>query len=131
MTTTAPTATSTPEPTGRSWDQFVAWSVIVVPIAAWTVHMFALASLVQLACEHPGVKWVMHALTVGLSLACIGCLALARRYARLPNGEDAVSTKANLRFLSHVGLAVAAVNLLLIALEGLYVLFLNPCSRPA
>ncbi|MDQ1520058.1 MAG: hypothetical protein QOI55_1131, partial [Actinomycetota bacterium] len=117
-TTTTPTTTPTPPPTARSWDQFLAWSVIVVPIGAWTVHMIALASLVRLACEHPGVKWVMHGLTVGLSLVCIGCLLIARRYARLPNGEDAVTTKANLRFLSHVGLAVAASNLLLIALEG-------------
>jgi hypothetical protein len=114
--------------TARPWDQFLAWSVIVVPIAAWTVHMFALASMVQLMCEHPGVEWVMHALTIGLSLVCVGCFALAWRTARIPNGEDAASTTANLRFLSHVGLAVAAVNLLVIALEGVYVVFLDPCA---
>jgi predicted MFS family arabinose efflux permease len=103
--------------------------VIVAPIAAWTVHMVALASLVQFVCEHPGWEWVMHALTVALALVCVACLAIAWRYARLPNGEDAGSTTANLRFLSHVGLAVAAVNLILIGAEGVVVLFVNACRK--
>jgi uncharacterized membrane protein SirB2 len=122
------TATTAPAPRG-SRDQFLAWTAIVVPIAAWTVHIVALASIVQFVCEHPGLEWIMHTLTVVLALVCVGCLALAWRTARLPNGEDAGSTTANLRFLSHVGLAVAAVNLLLIVVEGSYVFFIDPCTR--
>jgi hypothetical protein len=110
-------------------DQVLGWGAVVVPIAAWTVHMVALASLVEFACDHPGAKWVMHGLTIGLGLVCVACLVLAWRHAHLPNGEEAGSTTANLRFLAHLGIAVAAVNLLLIAAEGSYVLFLHTCAR--
>ena len=122
------------------WDQVLAWSAVVVPIAAWTVHIVALASLVDLACDHPRVEWVMHGLTVGLALVCIGCGALAWRYARLPGAEsgserdhehggDSGTTKANLHFLGQLGLAIAAVNLLLIVVEGIYVPFLDSCPK--
>jgi hypothetical protein len=71
----------------------------------------------------------MHGLTVALALVCLGCGALAWRHARLKNGDDSGSTKANLRFLGQLGVAIAAVNLLLIVVEGIYVPFLDSCPR--
>jgi hypothetical protein len=109
------------------WDQVLGWGAVVVPIAAWTVHIVALASLVNLACDHPRVEWVMHGLTALLGLVCIGCLAIARRYMRLPNGGDSGSTHANLHFLGQLGVAIAIVNLILIVVEGIYVPFLDSC----
>jgi hypothetical protein len=110
-------------------DQLLGWGAVVVPIAAWTVHIVALASLVNLACEHPGVEWVMHGLTAGLGLVCVGCAAVARRYLRLPNGSDSHTTHANLHFLGQLGVAIAIVNLVLIVVEGIYVPFLDSCPR--
>jgi hypothetical protein len=111
------------------WDQVLGWGAVVVPIAAWTVHIVALASLVNLACEHPRVEWVMHGLTALLGLVCIGCLGIAWRYTRLPNGSDSGSTHANLHFLGQLGVAIAIVNLVLIVVEGIYVPFLDSCPR--
>jgi hypothetical protein len=128
-TTTSPGSTEPPIPTLQSSAQLLAWVTIVVPIGAWTIHIVALASLVELTCEHPSVEWVMHGLTAGLGLACIACIALAWRMARLPNGEEAGSDTANVRFLSHLGLFVAIINLALIAAEGIYVVFIETCAR--
>jgi hypothetical protein len=113
---------------GRA-SQFVAWTAVVLPIAAWTVHMVALASLVELACERPGFEWVMHGLTVGLALVCLACLGIGLRGARLPNGEEAGSTTASIRFLSHVAIAVAIFNFVLIVFEGVYVVAIDACSK--
>ncbi len=121
------TVTTTRDGHASRWDQVLGWTAVVVPIAAWTIHIVALASLVDLACDHPGVEWVMHGLTVGLALVCLGCVAIAWRHLRLPNGEDAGTTKANLRFLAQLGVAVAVVNLVLIVVEGVYVPFLDAC----
>ena len=50
--------------------------------------------------------------------------------ARLPDeGEESDSRTANVRFLSRVAIAVGTANLVLIVLEGLYVVFLDPCAR--
>jgi hypothetical protein len=121
-------------------DQVLGWGAVVVPIAAWTVHIVALASLVNLACDHPNVEWVMHGLTVGLGLVCIGCALVARRFMRLPgavsgserdheDGGESGSTHANLHFLGQLGFAIAVVNLVLIVVEGIYVPFLDSCPR--
>jgi hypothetical protein len=109
--------------------QFLVWSALVVPIGAWTVHIILIASLAHLSCSHPGLHWVMHASTAALALITIAAMAVAWHYARLPNGEDAGSATASLRFLSHVALIVGAANLLLILVEGSYVVFLPSCAR--
>jgi hypothetical protein len=109
--------------------QLGVWIALIGPIAAWTVHLVALASMIQLTCAHPPVKWVLHGLTIGLGLFTIGCMAFAWRTMHLPNGEDAGTTSANIRFLSRVAFLVAAINLLLIFAEGVYIAFLSPCSR--
>jgi hypothetical protein len=109
--------------------QFVAWATIVVPILAWTVHMVGCAALIEYTCEHPGARWVLHGLTISLALVTIVCIAIAWRSAHLPNGEEAVSTRANLRFLAHMALIVGIANLMLIGAEGLYVLFFSSCAK--
>jgi len=122
--------TSTPNiPTVRSSAQLFGWTAIGVSIGAWTIHIVASAALVRYVCEHPNLKWVMHALTVGLALVCVGCILLVLRTALLPgeDAEDSGSTTANVRFLSRVAAAVAAFNLVLIVVEGIYVVFLHPC----
>jgi hypothetical protein len=119
---------SAPEVRDRS--QLLAWATIVMSIAAWTVHIVGLAALVQYVCDHPGVEWVMHGMTVGLALVTLALTLLCVPGARLPDGdEEAGTTNANVRFLSRVAVAIGSVNLLLIVVEGVYVVFIDPCVR--
>src|SRR5207302_1903344 len=104
-----------------SQTQLLVWLALIGPIAAWTIHLSALAAMIQLTCDHPNVEWVLHGLTIGLGLFTIACMAIAWRTMHLPNGEEAGTTRANIRFLSRVAFLVAAINLLLIAAEGIYI----------
>jgi len=100
------------------------WAAVVVPIAAWIAHLSAEASLVRLACDHDRVTWIMHAITVGLGLICVGCIAIGLTYARR---TATVGANGSFKFLGAFAAAIAAVNLLLIVWEGLYVPFLPLC----
>jgi hypothetical protein len=128
LSTPATPPVATPPDEASRWSQVALWGAVVVPILAWTVHMVALASLVRYTCEHPGARWIMHGLTFSLGFVCVVCIAVAYRFARQPNGEEAVSVKANLRFLSHLAIIVGVANLLLIGAEGVYVLLFNSCA---
>jgi hypothetical protein len=117
-------------PEVREQSQLLPWATIVLSIAAWTVHIVGLAALVQYVCEHPGVEWVMHGMTIGLALVTLLLMLLCIPGARLPDGdEEAGTATANVRFLSRVAIAVGGANLLLIVVEGVYVVFIDPCAR--
>jgi hypothetical protein len=106
-----------------------AWAGALVGIAAWTVHIVALASLVELTCERPATEWVIHlitAVTAGVTLLGMWwCLELVRA-SRDP---EAAGTRGGRRaFLGLFGLMMGAFSVLLILWEGSYVLFLDPCA---
>ena len=114
----------------RDHRQLLGWATIVLSIAAWTVHIVGLAALVQYVCGNPEVEWVMHGMTIGLALVTLVLILLCVPGARLPDGdEEGGSHSASLRFLSRVAIAVGSVNLLLSVVEGVYVVFLDPCAR--
>jgi len=134
MTATTPSPAPADAVRASSAEQVVAWTTLTVPIGAWTIHIVALASIAHYACLHPRVHWVMHALTVALGLVCVVCGAVAWTIARRASAvagddEEAGNEPASIRFLAYVALAVAAVNLLLIGAEGLYVPFLDACQK--
>jgi hypothetical protein len=106
-----------------------AWAGALVGIGAWTVHIVALASLVELTCERPATEWVIHlltAVTAGVTLLGMWwCLELLRA-SRDPEGAG---TRGGRRaFLGLFGLMMGAFSVLLILWEGSYVLFLDPCA---
>ncbi|HSH23625.1 MAG TPA: hypothetical protein VK975_06155 [Acidimicrobiales bacterium] len=106
-----------------------AWFGVLVGIAAWTVHIVTLSSLVEFTCERPEVEVVLHVLTAATTgvtlLGMWWCLALVRG-SRDP---DAAGTRGGrLLFLGLFGLMMGAFSVLLILWEGSYVLFLDPCA---
>ena len=115
-------------PEVRRLDEVLVWSALTLPIVAWIAHLTSLASLVQLSCTHPRVRAILHVLTVLLSLVTIASMVVALRYVRWPNGEEASSARASIRFLARVALLVGAINLLLILAEGSYVVFFKSCA---
>jgi hypothetical protein len=97
------------------------WYPITAPIAAWTVHLVLLTSVVRLSCEQPGFLWLMHA-TTGVTLAVTAvAMALSWRLARTHADAEAGTVAAHTRFLGQLGLLVGAVNALLIVVEELLV----------
>jgi hypothetical protein len=104
-------------------DVFLGWAAAVVPIGAWIVHISVTAALVDVACEHRWVLWIMHALTLVTALVCVAGIAIGVHLFRKPE----YGTNAAMRFLGVFAAAIAFVNLLLIVWEGAYVIFLDPC----
>jgi hypothetical protein len=127
MTTTDAPQRSRFAPPGHG---FRLWFCIVGGIVIWMVHISAIASLAGVSCSHPNVKWVMHALTVGLGaltiVAIVGCRALLRDHDAAP--ELARDEPSRLRFLAVFGLWTGGFSLLLIVWEGAYVPFLRACG---
>jgi hypothetical protein len=94
------------------------WYALLGPIAAWTIHLVGLASLVQLTCNHPNYEWAQHGLTV-VTLAMVAvAMVLSARLAR--TSPDDIENQG-LRFLGQLGLLIGATNGLLIVLEEIYV----------
>ena len=108
---------------------FAGWFAVTGGIVAWIVHLTFAASIVRLACDHPGWIVVLHlttALTAAVTLAAMGVAALLVRGN--PDPESAETSGGQLRFLGLLGLLVGAVNLALILLEGSFAIFLKPCA---
>jgi hypothetical protein len=102
------------------------WYAVLGGIGAWTIHLMVLVSIVRFTCN-AGYEWVMH-LTTAVTLAMtVVALALSQRLVRQGqegDGSDATGAERT-RFLGQLGLLVGAVNFMLIALEGLYVVVLG------
>ena len=108
----------------------VVWFAVFGGVVAWTEHLLALAAITRFTCTKPGWKWAMHADT----LACVAITAVATGLAyRLyragdPKAESDDSAAGRLAFLGVVGLALGAINLALIIVEGVYAGVLRSCG---
>lgn len=103
------------------------WLACSVPIALWIAHLTAVAAIVEPICTHASLRWLPHALTVGLTLACVPFLAVAAQLVRRPRADDATETRDDLQFLGWLGLALGATSVLLIVAEGLMAVWVDPC----
>jgi len=115
------------------------WGAVVASTAAWTSHLlFTAAWAVEggrarsgpgATCAY-GTAWPMHVATVLTAGVCVLALVAAGIVYRHRDDADPGSgtLEGQLRFLGLLGLATAAVNLLLILVEGSYVLFLRSCG---
>jgi hypothetical protein len=124
--------TSTVAVPGYASGRFSTWVAVLGGIVFWMVHLTAEAALVGAACHHSSVKWVMHLLTVATAVATLAAMAVCLRmvhWARhVDGGEDSPTVPGRTLFLGLFGLITGAASLLLIVLEGAYVVFFNPCS---
>jgi hypothetical protein len=97
-----------------------AWYAVVAPIVAWLVHLCAEASLVQHTCNSAGTQWPMHAVTGVCIAVTLSAMAVAFRISQTPSPPW--------RFVGLLGVIVGAANLVLILLEGSYVVFIKACA---
>jgi hypothetical protein len=98
------------------------WLALSAGVAMWAVHIVGEASLVRLAQLHPNVVWAMHALTAVTALVTLVALLISLHYARWDDAHEGDGTPAGrTRFLGLLGVIFNVVNLMLILLEGLYV----------
>jgi hypothetical protein len=99
------------------------WYALLGGIGAWTIHLLMLTSFVRFTCNADDYVWVLH-LTTAVTLAMtVAAMALSQRLVRQSRGEGVEADRT--RFIGQLGLVVGAVNLMLIALEGLYVFVLG------
>ena len=96
------------------------WWWLFGGIFVWLVHLTATAALAPLTCDTRWVLWVIHALT-GVCLGIAGLHAWFSWRLRLAGDEPR-------SFLADLGVIVNVTNLLLIALEGAFVIFIHPCA---
>jgi hypothetical protein len=95
-------------------------------IVAWIAHLSSLASLVELSRTRDEVVWVMHALTLALSLVCVAVIVLGIWYVRRTTGQEGDGTPmGRTTFLAWMAIITGSFNLLLILLEGSYVVFIH------
>jgi hypothetical protein len=95
-------------------------------VGAWIVHLMFLASSVQWVENRHGRRWLLHAATAVCVIVTLACLALARRLylAAGDAGEAGAADAEQLAFLSRLGLLIGGISLLLILVEGSFVLAL-------
>jgi hypothetical protein len=117
----------------------VGWAAIAGSTAAWATHLIFSAawaveggrgrSAASAMCGH-GPTWPLHLATLVTAAVCV--VALGAAWVVYRHRDDALSgsgsIEGQLRFLGLLGLGVAAVNLLLIVVEGSYVFFLRSCG---
>ena len=108
----------------------VVWFAVFGGVAAWTIHLIYMASLVRYTCNQPDKRWTLHAGTVICALITVAAMALAARLHHVAKGGDEGSDRpvGRLEFLALVGLAVGGINLLLILVEGAYAGVLHSCG---
>ncbi|HEY4396105.1 MAG TPA: hypothetical protein VGO28_00390 [Acidimicrobiia bacterium] len=105
------------------------WFAVLGGVGAWLIHLTYAASVVRLACEHPGWIWSIHALTLVTALVTVFAIALSAELVREGSDDESAGTRAGqIRFLGLMGLLVGAINLALILLEGSFAIFLRPCA---
>lgn len=106
------------------------WYATLSGIVLWIVHLTALAALVNLMCDRPGVEWVMHGATVVLGLATLlalwWCVAIIREAGA--GDDEAGDLAGRLRFMGWFGFLTEVTSLLLIAAEGIYVPLFHACA---
>jgi len=102
------------------------WYAVLGGIAAWTIHLMVLVSVVKFTCN-AGHVWIMHLTTVATLAMCAVAILLCLRMLRASSAGDESSDDegGRTKFLARLGLLIGASNFLLIALEGLYVFVLG------
>ena len=98
------------------------WFATFGSIVAWMIHLTAEASLVPLREAHAPVIWVMHGLTLSLGVLVLVGMGISWTYAHIGSDSESKPTPVGRTvFLGWLGLLVGALNLLLIAYEGLII----------
>jgi hypothetical protein len=94
----------------------------IASVAAWVIHITALASLVELSRRSGGAVVAMDVLTVATAAVCVAVVACGVRVRRTcdrPEGD--ISPVGRTAFLALLAIILGATNLLLIVFEGSYV----------
>ena len=103
-------------------DAIFVWYAALGGIAAWTIHLLFLTSFVRFTCTSGSYVWAMHLATVVTLAMTVVAMTLSWRLVRADGDES--SERGWLPFLGRLGLLVGAINIALIAVEGLYVFVL-------
>jgi amino acid permease len=100
---------------------FAVWYAVSAPIAAWAVHLTALAALVEYSYDHRGGTFWMHLITGITGTVTVVAMVLSYLMIRRAGAtEDEPSRGGRIRFLGELGLVIGIVNLALIVLEEIY-----------
>jgi uncharacterized membrane protein YozB (DUF420 family) len=104
----------------RKW-LFGVWYPIIVPLAAWAVHLVAESALVRSAQKDDWVVWLMHGISAVLAAVALSGIVVAwsliRAGDRPLESEQSGTAQARSAFLGWLGLYAAGFNLLLILAE--------------
>ena len=105
------------------------WTAALCGIALWMIHITAVSSLVQYACNDKGTLWWLHAATVATAVPTALAMWVCRNLIRQSGDEESAGSLAgNYTFIGVFGFIMGAFSLALILLEGSYVIFLSPCA---
>jgi len=94
-------------------------------LAWWALHLWASTSLVGTACAH-GITWVMNLITVVTALGAAAAIVAALRMGR--SVSPAAAANGRTRMLSVLALIIDVASLVLIVLEGIPILVIEPCK---
>jgi hypothetical protein len=103
------------------------WIAVTTGIAMWTIHIVAGAALAPNVCNNHAAYDAINVLTVVTSLVTIAAMFVCWRMMRV---DDTVLLQGggHVRFLGVLGLLVNAINLMLILLEGGFVVAIHSCA---
>jgi hypothetical protein len=102
------------------------WIAVCTGIAMWTVHLVAGAALAPNVCSDNAAYDAINVLTVVTALVTVGAMIVCWQMMRR-HDTTALAGGGHVRFLGVLGLLVNAINLLLILLEGGFVVAIHPC----
>jgi hypothetical protein len=113
-----------PQPEPPAW---LFLFVVFGGITLWFLHLLPIAALVPTACEHD-LTWLLNVITLVTLVGAVAAMAasvwLVRSYVS-PAGRRNGRTV----MLAAVGLLVNTISVMLIILEGVPVLVIDPCRR--
>ncbi|HTO01450.1 MAG TPA: hypothetical protein VL068_12310 [Microthrixaceae bacterium] len=118
---------------------FLIWYAMLAGIFLWAIHLVALVSLVQLACNDPGTDWITHGVTaVTFTLTAVAIylsIQLLRTGQKLeastpmeadPSEADSDSAPfGRLIFMGRFGILIGSISALLILMEEVYAVALH------
>lgn len=106
------------------------WFGVLAGPIAWTVHLLLSYALLPLACAS-GLLILLHAVTLATALVTAAAGFVAYRRQSEPGTDDRGGVRGPstgyVRFMARSGVALSALFLFVILLEGLPVFFLGPC----
>ncbi len=102
------------------------WIAVCTGIAMWTVHLVAGAALAPNVCNDHAAYDAINVLTVVTALVTVAAMLVCVRMMRYRDTNE-LSGGGHIRFLGVMGLLVNAINLMLILLEGGFVVAIHSC----